>query len=328
MVNVRVDIPELDVRPDVVRQALAGRLPTVSPSVALALISNPNISRTDQQTLLHEAVQDASLGYAVRAAAVRVYMRQGTEIAGPDLLKALESPEERVAAAAALALGQAGTADHLPALERMTKGGEFLKRRVAFAKALIIHRFGLADKEVELPTAEGQQAPAPGALAFASVRPGTDRKARALEGIKREFPSLETGKQDVYELQCGPRLMEVAIDRGFLGSDWPERAKRPGLPAIVAVQRLEYDEFYPRFVVLSRPAGKDRVSLQITTLSGDLVYFGEGSVSRTSSEFELQSAQRPGITPVAARLHLTAKGLHISGVSDRRALPGQGPNKM
>src|SRR5262245_49072128 len=98
MAVVRVDLPEEDVRPDVVREALAGRVPRVPPSVALALVSDLNIPQTDQQALLQEAVQDRRLEQPVRAAAIRAYARLAAERAAPHLLQVLDPSAERVAA--------------------------------------------------------------------------------------------------------------------------------------------------------------------------------------------------------------------------------------
>jgi len=326
MTHVRIDIPDVDVRPDVIREALAGRVAKLPPSVALSLISDLQIPDTEQQSLLQEVVQDSKLQPHVRAGAVRHYMRAGAKIAGPALLKLLESPEERVAAAAALALGQIGNAEDIPALEKAQKG-DLLRRRAAFAKALIVHRLGIADQVAELPAVKSQAAPIVGALNFTSVRPGHDRRNRALQAIKREFPLVDSGKHDVYELQCGPRLMEIAIDRSFIGTEVATLKQKPALPAIIAFQSVEYDEFYPRLIALSRPKGKEKVTLTLTTLTGDVVYFGDGSVNQGGAEFELHSAERPGVTAIAARVVITARGVNVNGVSSRVAAPADTPSK-
>lgn len=329
---VRVDIPDEDLRPDMMREALGGRVPRVPPSAALALISELDIPLTDQQALLQEAVQDPDLEPHVRVAAVRAYMRLGAETAVPGLLEALESSEQRVAGAAAGAIGQLGEPEHLPLLQRMRErvAGELPRRRAAFAEALIVHRFGVTDHDVELPAVDTQPAPlAVGALSFGSARPGRDRRARALSGIKQELPWLDTAKQDVYELQCGPRLIEIAVDRDFVGPDGVKAlAQRRALPAVVAFQDVEYDEFNPGLVVLSRPNGKDGVTLLLTRLNGEPVYTGEGSVNRDEPEFELRSVQTPGIVSVIARVRFTARGVEITVVSDRYAAPAQSPERI
>jgi len=328
MVQVRIDLPDVDVRPDVIREALAGRVSSLPASVALALISDPQIPGAEQQSLLRDAVQDSKLPPHVRAGAVRHYMRAGVENAGPALQKLLDSSEDRVAAAAALALGQIGTAENLPALEKAKKGGDLLRRRAAFAKALIVHRLGLTDQAADLPPVKAQAAPIVGGLNFTSVAPGHDRRTRALKAIKREFPTLDPANQQVYELQCGPRLMEIAIDRSLVGPGVVTLKQKPALAGIIAFQNIEYDEFYPRLVVLSHPTGKENVKLTLTTLTGDVVYVGEGSANQGGAEFELYSAERPGVTPIGAHVVITPKGVKVTGVSGRDAAPAESPAKL
>jgi len=326
MVYVRIDLPEIDARPDVIREALAGRVPKLPPSAALALVSDPQMTGNEKYSLLQEAVQDPQLAPHVRAGAVRHYMRAGVRIAGPTLLKALESPDERVAAAAASALGQIGTAKHIPALEKMKKGGDLLRRRAAFARTLIVHRLGIADQEAELPPVKAQAAPEASGLSFTSIQPGRDRRTRALQAIKQEFPSWDATKQVVYELKCGPRLMEIAIDRSFTGTGVKTLKQRPALAAIIAFQSVEHDEFYPGLLVLSRPDGT-RVRLTVTTLTGNVVYSGDGSMSQGAAEGKLHAAERPGVVAIAARVVATAKGLTVSGVSGRAVAFARTPSK-
>ena len=332
MAHIYIDIPKDDLGPDLLRKALAGQHPNLPASKALALTSDLDLSLADQIAFVLEIIQNEKVELLVRAAAVRTFIRLGAESAGPALLETLKSSEERIAAAAAAALGQVGTEKHLSALRReraRNKAGEFFRRRVEFAEALIVHRFGLTGYEVELPKAGAQASPTPDAQPFTSTRPGRDRGIRAIDSIKREFPSLDAARQIVYELKCGPRLLEVVFDRDFIAPDGIEaRTKRPGLPGFVAFHGVEEDEFCPRVLLFSSPGAKEGVDLLITTMTGDPVYVGGGSVSEKNSEFELRSVKGPGITPVATHIRLSAAGVQITGVSDRRAITARGPTKM
>lgn len=325
---VHIDIPKEDLGPDVVRRAIAGTDPDIPPSVALSLLSDSDMPGTDPHALLQEAVENSDLEPHVRVAAVRVYMRAAGEGSAPGLLQALESSEEPLAAAAATALAQVGTPDHLDALERARggKGGALLSDRAAWAEALIIHRFGLADREFDFPAAQMQPAPvATGALAFASVKPGPSRRDHALKAIKRDLPWFDPGKQDVYEVQCGPRLLEVAVDREVVTGG--EKLAKPATPAVVAMQDLEYGDFYAGLIALSRPTGADRLRVELSRLTGEAVYVGEGSRKGGEVELDLRAADAAGVAPVAGRVRVTSKGVEISGVSDRRSAPKKSPQK-
>jgi len=331
---VRVDIPVEDLRPDFVRAALAGRVSGVPPSAALALISEAQLPGADPEATLREAIASSDLEPHVRVGAVRAYLRVAAEAAPGALAEFLQSDEERVAVAAAAALGQIGTPEHLSALRGMRRRvrADFARRRVAFAEALIVHRFGVTDHDVELPSAEvrADALQAVGALPFKSVRPGPERRKRALEGIRREFPTLDPAQQDVYELQCGPRLMQIAVALDVVGRDKGRAAsRRPALPAIVAVQDPEYDEYNPVLVMLSRPARGNQVTLQLTRLgSGEPIYVGEGSVDRDEPVFDLRATNTPGITPMSARVRLTDAGIEITGMSEARAVPARVPEQI
>jgi hypothetical protein len=99
------------------------------------------------------------------------------------------------------------------------------------------------------------------------------------------------------------------------------------MPAIVAFQDMEYGEFHPALLVLISAAGKDRYKVVLTRLSGEQVYAGEGTGARGELDFELRSVKAPGVASIHARVRVTAKGAHVSGVSERRAVPGEGPAK-
>jgi hypothetical protein len=319
---VRIDIPAEDIRPEVLRDAIAGRLPRLSPTVAMAHIPYLGLAGAEQRAMLQKSFEDTEVDPLVRAAAVRVYSRTGAE-AVPALVQALEDPEERVSAAAAAALGQMGTPEELPALKKITRGGPLLKRRRAFAEALIVHRFGLTGHDAPLPTAEAQAAPAgAGDQTFKSVRPGAHRRALALDGIRKEFPGFDPNEQDLYEIQCGPRLIEVAVDRRCTGSE-KRLVNGPALPAIVAYKHVAYDEFVPRLIVFSRPSAERGIELTVTRVNGDPVYMGHGTLS---DGFDLVSAQVPGVPAVAIRIRLGSRGVEISGASERRVAMKRTPD--
>jgi len=327
---VHVDIPSEELTQEVLQQALAGRLDTIPPSAALSLLSDADIPGTDGHAVLQDAMQNDDFEPHVRAGAVKVYMRAAGEGAVPALLQALESSEESVAASAASALGHVGSPKHLEALHRLRSGkGGVLSTRAAFAEALIVHRFGLADRDVEMDSTETQATPVTtGALAFVGVKPGPGRKDQALKAIKRDLPWFDIGKQEVYEVQCGPRLLEVAVNRDFMGSDGPGKlSKRPATPTVIAMQDVEYDDYYPGLIGLTRPTGKNRIKLELTRLTGEPVYVGEGTVERGEIAVDLRAAQAPGVAAVAGRIRLTAEGVEISGISGRRSAPKKNPEK-
>jgi hypothetical protein len=174
---VRIEITEEDKSPKMIRKALAGRNPRISESLALALVSELAIPESEQRDILREALENPGLQPPVRALAARSLAKLGTDIAIQELLRVLEAPEleEPVAVTAAVKLGLIGGPDHLAPLQHAKESAtsEFLRQRAAFAEAMIVHRFGISDYEIQLPAAESQPAPqAVGALPFISREPG------------------------------------------------------------------------------------------------------------------------------------------------------------
>jgi hypothetical protein len=330
--KVHLDIPEADLREDVIVEAVAGGVPGISPSAALSLLAEVDLAGVDRQRLVRDAVRNAELDPQVRAGAVRVYARMAGAGSVPVLLQALDDRAERVATAVATALGRVGTPDELEVLQRLRAGdgGQVLRARATFAEVLITHRFGLTNRELVLPPVEVLPAPASaGALAFTGVRPGLARRDRVLKAINRELPAFDVGKQDVYEVQCGPRLLEIAVDRDFAGLDGADRLRsRPAAPAVIAMQNQEHDDFYPGLVALSAPDGKDGVAVRFSRLSGDAVYVAEGLVKGGELELELRAVRAPGATPLAGRIRLTTSAIEISGISGTRSVPARIPQKM
>jgi hypothetical protein len=330
---VYIDMPLEEITQDLAREALGGRVEYLSPSAVLALMEYGDVPELDAQAALRDATGDRELDAVVRAGAVRTYLHVAGTDAVPVLSELLGSDEERVAVAAATALGQAGTADQLQGLREFRERirDDATRQRVAFAEALIVHRYGLTDENVALPEAEAlDQGPIAfaGGRPFRSTRPGPERKRRALQSIKRDFPDLNTARQDVYEVQCGPRLMAVAVDTDAVGRSAEQLDQRPAMPSIIAFQDPEYGEYSSAFVLLSRPTGENRVTVQISRLgSGEALYTGAGKVGGEAAMIDLRTSNLPGVVPIEARVWVTPVGVEISGTSGDRMLAPRNPQK-
>lgn len=312
---VNVDIPQETLDAETLRSAIAGEVADLSPSAAFSLLADIDISDVDPAALLREAAQNSELPSEVRIGAMGLYSR----VAGADsvsvLADALGDSEDRVARAAALALGNVGTQDQLEALQRAhARGDGSLRDAAAFAEALIVHRLGLTDRPVDLARPELLAEPtAAGSLTFVSVRPGARRRDRALRALAAQLPWFDVAGHEVHELQCGRQLLEIAVDLEAARS-----GSRPAVSAVVAAQDPEYGEFHAHLIVLSRPSNGDRVEVRVSRLSGEQVYVGEGSVADGGTSLELRAAAVPGVAPAVVRVRLTADGVEISGVSSRR----------
>jgi hypothetical protein len=332
---VRIEIPEDQKRPEIVREALRGRVPRFPPSLALDVVPELDVPEREQREILREALREAALEPHVRVATIQTLGKLAPEDAVSDLVQLLEGPEgedEELAGAAVSVLGRLGGPDQLEQVERVKNSArsELGRRRAAFAEALIVHRNRLTDREVELPPVEEQPDPEPtGALTFISRRPGRDRRRRALEGLRGEFPSIDPGTQDVHELQCGPRLMEVILHREMTGPDGLHSlTERPAMPAVISFRSEETADFYPALVALTTPQGGSDISLRVTGLDGTPMFSGRGSIEGEGADVELRSVNTPGVPATSARIRVTRRGFEITGMSEVRAPAGDTPQRM
>jgi len=331
---VRIDIPEDQKRPEIVREAVRGRVDMFPPSLALDLVSELDISDDERVEILRGALADRGLEPHVRVAAVHALGKLPVERATTELAKAIDTAEddEDVAATAASLLGRIGGSEQLSQLERLKKSAtsDLNRRRVAFAEALIFHRLGVTKHEVELPPAQQQPEPEPvGALTLISRKPGIDRAKRALASARRAFPSLDTTAHEVHELQCGPQLLEVIINKQAIGTKTMRMlTTRPSMPAVVALTSEETQDFYAAYIVLTRPERAGTISLLVTRLDGDPVFVGKGAIKTNTAEADLRAVKAPGIPAVSIRLRVGPQGFEISGRSAVRAFPAPTPQRV
>lgn len=329
---VYIDMPLEDITSELAQEALTGRVAQLSPSAVLSLLEQEHIPDLDAREALGAATSNQDLDVTVRASAVRAYLHVAGGDAVPDLADLLGSDQERVAVAAATALGQAGSADQLSALRdlRGRVGEDSTRERVTFAELLIVHRHGLTDEDLALPEVETLDE-GPVGLAgrpFLGRRAAPERKRRALHSMKREFPGLKTAQQDVYDLQCGPRLMAVAVDTDAVGKAGDRLAERPAMPSIIALRDPEHGEYSSAFVVLTRAAGRGRVTVQVSRLGGgEVLYAGTGKIGGEAAMVDLRTAKVPGVAPIEGRVRVTPDGVEIFGTSTDRVLTSRNPEK-
>lgn len=328
---VLIDVPRHQVVPDRLNEALAGQVSGLSPSIALALVAQSGLAVGQQRKLLRTAAKNPALESHVRAAAALTAIRLDPKSARAEATDLLSDPlDDRVAGVAAAALGRYGDAGDLPRLRDVagSADSELLRARASFAATLIVHRLGLANEKLELLDAdkEEEDEPGPGALTFDAVIPGVRRRLRALDGVRAEFPETADDQASVFEIQCGPRLLEVIVPKAAQGAAGLKRLLRaPALSAVVAALNEETEEFYPSLLVLTRPVGGDRVRIEMTRPGGEPLYTGVGTISDRQAVFRFRAVRGFGSLPVDGRVRLGEDVFEVSGRSERRGKRKQVP---
>jgi hypothetical protein len=321
-VVIRADLPEQALRPAVIREALSGRVATIAPSTAIALLADIELHIPERHSLLREVIADAELEAPVRAVAIGTLARVDPGAARTAVTDLPDGSHELVAGAALGVLGRLGGPEDLPTVERIRAGSnsELVNRRASFAERLVAHRLGLTDPSALVALDERLPPPIGAAVAFVSAQPGIRRRTRALAALERELPWLDPGQYEVLELQCGARLVEVAYRADLGGADGRRRLHgRPDIPALVVVQSLQRDEMNLAYFVLSRPSGADMVSILVARPSGIPVYVGETSADAGNPlEAQLFAVRRHGATALSATVRLIEGGLEIYGRAARQ----------
>ena len=102
--------------------------------------------------MLRDVAMNSETDVVVRAGAVRTLTRIDWAVALSTAVDLIEDENDLLSSTAALALGRLGETDQLEILERTRRAasGNLTWRAAAFAETLIVHRFGLTDRQVEL----------------------------------------------------------------------------------------------------------------------------------------------------------------------------------
>lgn len=317
----RIDLPNEAIEPDVLREALAGRVPTLPAATVLARIAGADLPNVNRASLLRDVAMDSETEVLVRAGAVGTLTRIDRAVALSTAVDLIDDDNDLLSSRAALALGRLGETDQLEILERTRRAasGNLTRRAAAFAETLIVHRLGLTDRQIELPEFDTLPAPAgSGALSFVSVPPGAYRRREAIQQVSADLPWVEAARHDALEIQCGARLLEIVVaDNLVTRAGRQALLERPAIPAFVAAHSVEHDEFITLLLALSRPTAGGNLSILVTRLTGEPVYAGEAIATEAGLDVTLHSIRAPGITAVAVRARLSDDGIEIAGTSGR-----------
>jgi len=115
---VRIDLPDEVIEPEVLREALAGRVPRLPATAVLARIAGGDLPNLDRASLLRDVARDSGTEAVVRAGAVGTLTRIDWRVALSTAVDLIDHENDLLASTAALALGRLGEADQLEILER------------------------------------------------------------------------------------------------------------------------------------------------------------------------------------------------------------------
>ncbi|MFC4116634.1 HEAT repeat domain-containing protein [Nonomuraea zeae] len=322
-----LEIPERLRNAAVVPKALAGHVPELPPSSALAMLPSLGLDPDRHLGILREALADRKLPPQVRALAVLSLTQLGAETAVAEARRVLQQPqlEEMIAARAVTLLGRLGGSEQLGLVTEIQQAAPdgVLRVRAAFARTLIVHRFRLQGVDLGPPPVERRPLhDAAGALEFKSRLLGFPVRERVLLSVREVFPSVLPHEYAVHEIECGRGLMEVAVPVALTGpGQLGLLAAQPFLAAFLLSEGHEPGTFVPHYVALTRPGPAGEVLLHVATLTGEVVFVGDGRASAAEAVIKLDSAASPGMPLLSAVVQIDRDGLRISGLVGRQIQP-------
>lgn len=263
-------------------------------------------------SVLREIVADPGAPTVHRIAAVREIGGLATMGAQNALLANLDTGAPRVLEAALRALGTfAGPA----ALRELVKIGEQrdegVRRQLALARALIVHRHGLAGPF--LPAVPGRMRTKDdvehrGKL---TLRLKTERQTTAdLRRLVGSRYGIETASRGA-DLTCGAAEWLVLFNRELAPDAIARRLfERPWIAALIARWHIRDKASVVHQLVLTRPEGRAAL-ISVVRADGELMYAGRAVPDGRGVSFTLGDVDRPGAAPTTIEARLGPKGIEI-----------------
>lgn len=198
-----------------------------------------------------------------------------------------------VAAAAVKILGRVGNADSLNTLKQV-RPDPILKPRVAFAAALISHRFNLPGHE--LPSIKS-------AIYLDLPRATLSVKARATDAeedkiirntLTQHSLALPTALA-TWDLECGKKRWALVLDKSLLSPWKPDQfAARKQYLGQLATRNHVTGTYAPGLAFLVTGMGSGRMEVGMYRSSGQLIFGGEGRIEGEIFRFSMRATDLPG----------------------------------
>jgi hypothetical protein len=302
------------------RDVLKGHSDALSPSDAIQLIAEsafPNKHR-DLQLVLADEAAPARLRYLAAVALARCDRPAALEI----LIGASGESHLLVLAGVLRALGQIGDEPALRAVERALPRAEGRARSQGeFARMLITHRLGLADRGaapadtgelLDLSPDAGQR------IVIRRARPHV--ATRALVSLGPRPYGIELAEDPMFELTCGRCRGTIMVNREFARPDALAALRaRPALFGIATLAGRLRDDFSAAALVLTTPeANGSRIRIAIHLTNGERVFAGVAEVRDDAARWTLRAVRRLGAFPIRAEGRFSSGVVHIDDAAFTR----------
>ncbi len=298
--SVRVDLPNLRAESFLndgslrrLRAAAFGADRSFPRGRAMVVLTEQPGGDGDLQAILEDEKQPSRF----RALAATLLWRLGSRAGQDVLVRSASSRDEQVLSAVMTALGRIGDQR---ALEVVRAAAGYATgtaaKQARFAAMLIEHRLGLAEGDVPATDQTPLEPLDASGRPFEVLRPASEESAIARRSLAQEPFGIEYASR-AHQIRCERNVWMLLFNRELASLGNRRLVERKALAGVVASRNEPKRTYSIRFVILTSPAGGDRVRVSGFTTLGDPAFAGDASVRESRVEFTVAALSRPGAFP-------------------------------
>jgi hypothetical protein len=313
----RVDADAYSV--DELREAVFEGRGRLSRPLALALLGQKEYP--DKVGDLQRILEDETEPPRLRTLAASALGRLHTPASVRALERGLAARDSVTLRAVAKALGEAGDAKHVTALEGLAAQQGPTGRDAERALNVLRRRLEqpTSPPDVGTPPLRATGEPIP-----IEVRPASAADAAS---AARSVAGRRLATDGAVAMECQGRQMVFVFDEASLrrGVDMVDRANEVGI--VAEPPSIEGVTWWPRYRISVQPEERNTFGITVTTYDGRLVLTGRGTRRGRETTFELATAEQPGALPVELSGRFDGQTLTFDRAwSSARRLPAQSPS--
>jgi hypothetical protein len=283
----------------------------------LAASDYPNRHR-ELEAVLDDERAPSRLRYLAAIGLARADREGALEI----LIRASDTPDQRVLGGVLRALGQIGDETALDAVERaIGRSRDRARAQGEFARTLIVHRLGLTNRRTPVLTPSDVLSLAEDCGQPVLVRPARGAVARqSLAALGARPYGIELTGEAVFEFVCGRCRGAILLNREHTGADALSTLRQR--PAIFGLGALADDlagSWSVAAVMLTAPEERgDRIRIAIHLTNGERVFDGLAEVHGDDARWGLRAVRRLGAFPIRAEGSFSSGRLRITVAESRQ----------
>ncbi|HEY1369264.1 MAG TPA: HEAT repeat domain-containing protein [Gaiellaceae bacterium] len=263
--------------------------------------------------VLDTVLADAGAPRTDRIAAARGLGTIATPEAERRLLRHVRDPDPRVQQDVLAALGTFAGLAAARALDQVeVPSDRFARQQLAFTRALVAHREGLPGPFLTEARPVERSPGRASEMSPLTLRVGT-ANATAAAAARLRGPRYGIAFADrAFALSCGPAEWTIFLNRSlvFSGRGPANLFERPWVAAVLAQALPGREALTTRFVLLTRPTGRD-AHVDVVRADGEILYTGTVRPAGAATAFAISDVERPATAPFTVTGRATATRITV-----------------